>query len=246
MLEDLRSSTGRLILGALVLAGLLGEGLCRRALPRGYSICFLTNRSTEDRPRFTAGHPTDRQSDGLTYHFDADGFRLNGPGGGSGRAVLFIGDSITMGFLVKDEETLVAAAERRLSARATCDRLVGMRLLALATVSGDGRPFVGPVDGIFFRGAFHCSSSPDSLRVRHIRARPFVSATHLPSEEFAVTVHGVAEILDITAPEHAQLRETILNIYTPTYGEDWYQFLEANVVMRIHARRMFTFHLESI
>jgi len=140
----------------------------------------------------------------------------------------------------------VIAAERRLSARATCDRLVGMRLLALATVSGDGRPFVGPVDGIFFRGAFHCSSSPDSLRVRHIRARPFVSATHLPSEEFAVTVHGVAEILDITAPEHAQLRETILNIYTPTYGEDWYQFLEANVVMRIHARRMFTFHLESI
>ena len=44
----------------------------------------------------------------------------------------------------------VLTAERRLSARTTCDRLVGMRLLALATVSGDGRPLVGPVDGIFF------------------------------------------------------------------------------------------------
>ena len=82
----------------------------------------------------------------------------------------------------------VLTAERRLSARTTCDRLVGMRLLALATVSGDGRPLVGPVDGIFFRGSFHFSSSPDSLRVRHIRARPCVNATHLPGEEFAVTV----------------------------------------------------------
>jgi hypothetical protein len=103
---------------------------------------------------------------------------------------------------------------------------------------------VGPVDGIFFRGSFHFSSSPDSLRVRHIRARPCVNATHLPGEEFAVTVHGVAEILDVTAPQHAQLRETILNICTPTYGKDWYQFLQANVVMPIQARRMFTFHLE--
>ena len=138
----------------------------------------------------------------------------------------------------------VLTAERRLSARTTCDRLVGMRLLALATVSGDGRPLVGPVDGIFFRGSFHFSSSPDSLRVRHIRARPCVNATHLPGEEFAVTVHGVAEILDVTAPQHAQLRETILNICTPTYGKDWYQVLQANVVMPIQARRMFTFHLE--
>ena len=45
-----------------------------------------------------------------------------------------------------------------------------MRLLALATVTADGRPIVGPVDGIFYRGAFWFGSAPDSVRFRHIRA----------------------------------------------------------------------------
>jgi nitroimidazol reductase NimA-like FMN-containing flavoprotein (pyridoxamine 5'-phosphate oxidase superfamily) len=138
----------------------------------------------------------------------------------------------------------IITPERRLDARATCERLIGMRLLSLATVSRDARPFVGPVDGVFFRGSFHFSSSSDSLRVRHIRERPFVSATHLPGEEFAVTVHGRAVILDVTAPEHAALRQTYLDIYSPVYGEDWDEFLEANVLMRLEASRMFTFHLD--
>ena len=78
-----------------------------------------------------------------------------------------------------------------------------MRLLALATVTADGRPLVGPVDGIFFRGAFHFGSAPDSARFRHIRARPQVSATHLPGEELAVTVHGRAVPIDIGDPAAA-------------------------------------------
>src|SRR4051794_30075773 len=86
--------------------------------------------------------------------------------------------------------------ERRLTAEQLSERLTGMRLLALATVTADGRPIVGPVDGVFFRGAFHFGSSPESLRFRHIRLRPQVSATHLPGEELAVTVHGRASIVD--------------------------------------------------
>jgi hypothetical protein len=43
--------------------------------------------------------------------------------------------------------------ERRLSAAQVAERLTGMCLLALATVTADGRPVVGPVDGIFYRGA---------------------------------------------------------------------------------------------
>src|SRR5437899_12677639 len=82
--------------------------------------------------------------------------------------------------------------ERRLTAEDVADRLTGMCLLALATVTADGRPIVGPVDGIFYRGAFHFGSAPDSVRFRHIAARPQVSATHLPGEELAVTVHGRA------------------------------------------------------
>ncbi|HWM64243.1 MAG TPA: pyridoxamine 5'-phosphate oxidase family protein [Solirubrobacterales bacterium] len=70
--------------------------------------------------------------------------------------------------------------ERRLGVEQVAERLTGMCLLALATVTADGRPVVGPVDGIFYRGAFHFGSSPDSVRFRHIRARPQVSAALRP------------------------------------------------------------------
>src|ERR671931_315296 len=93
--------------------------------------------------------------------------------------------------------------ERRLSAEQVAERLQGMCLLALATVTADGRPIVGPVDGIFYRGAFHFGSAPESVRFRHIRARPHVSATHLPREELAVTVHGHAVPIDVHGAEHA-------------------------------------------
>src|SRR5215212_7742580 len=108
--------------------------------------------------------------------------------------------------------------EHRLTAEEVCARLTGMRLLALATVSSAGRPIVGPVDGIFFRGAFHFGSSPDSVRFRHIAARPWASATHLPGEELAVTVHGRAELVDTSS---GPLREALLEIYMPLYGEEW-------------------------
>lgn len=101
--------------------------------------------------------------------------------------------------------------ERRLSAAQVADRLTGMCLLALATVTADGRPVVGPVDGIFYRGAFHFGSAPDSFRFLQIRARPQVSATHLPGEELAVTVHGRAT----EVPIEGSFRETLLEIYAP-------------------------------
>src|SRR2546423_4006192 len=75
----------------------------------------------------------------------------------------------------------IITPERRLTAEQVTERLTGMCLLALATATRDGRPIVGPVDGIFFRGAFHFGSSSYSVRFRHYRARPHVSATHRPS-----------------------------------------------------------------
>ena len=129
--------------------------------------------------------------------------------------------------------------QRRLSAEAVCSRLTGMRLLALATVSAAGRPVVGPVDGILLRGAFHFGSSPESVRARHIAARPWVSATHLPGEELAITVHGRAEPVDVSSGE---LRETLLSIYLPRYGESWADMLDGGATYwRIDAERMFTF-----
>jgi hypothetical protein len=136
----------------------------------------------------------------------------------------------------------IVTAERRLTAGQVSERLTGMCLLALATVTSDGRPIVGPVDGIFFRGAFHFGSSPDSLRFRHIAARPHVSATHLPGEELAVTVHGRAVPIEI---DSGPFRAALLDIYVPRYGPEWeHDFLDTGpVYARIEADRMFTFHM---
>ena len=131
--------------------------------------------------------------------------------------------------------------ERRLSAEALADRLTGMTLLTLATVTADGRPITGPVDGIFFRGAFHFGSSPDSVRFRHIHARPQVSATHLPGEELGVTVHGRAVPVDVSS---GPFRQTLLDIYVPRYGEGWEQFIDSGpVYARIDAERMFVYSM---
>jgi hypothetical protein len=83
------------------------------------------------------------------------------------------------------------------------------------------------------------------VRFRHIRRRPQVSATHLPGEELAVTVHGRAEMVD-TRPGSA-LRQTLLDIYVPRYGPEWEKFLDSGpVYARIAADRMFTFQMEIV
>jgi nitroimidazol reductase NimA-like FMN-containing flavoprotein (pyridoxamine 5'-phosphate oxidase superfamily) len=135
--------------------------------------------------------------------------------------------------------------ERRLSAEQLAGRLTGMRLLTLATVTADGRPIAGPVDGIFYRGSFHFGSAPDSVRFRHIRRRPQVSAVYLPAEELAVTVHGRAVLVDIGAPEHQGFRQAVLDIYVPRYGPEWeHEFLDSGpMYARIEAEKVFTFHM---
>jgi uncharacterized pyridoxamine 5'-phosphate oxidase family protein len=139
----------------------------------------------------------------------------------------------------------VITPERRLDAATVSGRLTGMCLLALATVTADGRPLAGPVDGIFFRGSFYFGSAPDSVRFRHIRDRPQVSATHLPGEHLAVTVHGDAVPVDVGQGDQAAFRRTLLDVYTPRYGAEWEAFLDSGVCYaRIAASRMFTFHMD--
>jgi nitroimidazol reductase NimA-like FMN-containing flavoprotein (pyridoxamine 5'-phosphate oxidase superfamily) len=132
--------------------------------------------------------------------------------------------------------------DRRLEAEQIAERLEGMCLLALATVTSHNRPLVGPVDGIFFRGEFYFSSSPDSVRFRHIRRRPQVSAVHLPGEELAVTVHGRAVSVDLEDEENREFRQTLFDIYIPRYGPEWERFIASGVIYaRIVAERMFAF-----
>ena len=132
--------------------------------------------------------------------------------------------------------------DRRLTAASVAELLTGMCLLTLATTTADGRPITGPVDGIFYRGSFHFGSAPDSVRLRHIARGSAVSATHLPGEHLAVTVHGTAELVDVADPLHAGFRQALLDIYVPRYGAEWEQFLASGAqYARIDADRMYTF-----
>ena len=135
--------------------------------------------------------------------------------------------------------------DRRLDAAQVAHRLQGMCLLALATVTSENRPLVGPVDGVFFRGEFYFGSSPESVRFRHIRRRPQISAVHLPGEELAVTVHGRAVPIDLQAEQNRGFRETLFDIYVPRYGPEWERFIASGVLYaRIAAERMFAFATE--
>jgi len=111
----------------------------------------------------------------------------------------------------------IITPERRLSAEEVCEELKGMTLLSLATVNSRYEPIAGPVDGILYKGNLWFGSAENSLRFRHIRARPQVSATHTRGEELVVTVHGRAVEIDKSKGDYEDLREC----YRQIYGNDW-------------------------
>jgi nitroimidazol reductase NimA-like FMN-containing flavoprotein (pyridoxamine 5'-phosphate oxidase superfamily) len=131
----------------------------------------------------------------------------------------------------------------RLSAVQVCQRLQGMRLLVVATVTADGRPLAGPVDGYFLHGSFYFSSGRNSVRMRHLAARPAVSATYLAGEELAVTVHGRAELFDVSDPARGELRQAMLDHYLPRQGPAFETWLDQAdpIAARIAADKMFTY-----
>jgi hypothetical protein len=133
--------------------------------------------------------------------------------------------------------------DRRLSAEQLAELLIGVRVLNLATITARGEPRVGPVDGLFYRGAFWFGSAEDSFRFRHIRARPSVSASHTVGEELAVVVHGAAQEIDVEAPEHAGFRAYLLEVYGAQWETSWPG--QKPPYARIEARRMFTFRMEA-
>lgn len=136
--------------------------------------------------------------------------------------------------------------DRRLSAEQLTERLRGMCLLTLATTTRDGRPLTGAVDGFFYRGAFWFGSAPNSLRFRHIRERPSVSATYLPGEQLGVTVHGAAHPVDLALPEHAGFRDYCIEFYGDAWNDWGVDSAEPGAVYaRIDATRMFTFHMDA-
>ncbi|MGH2726266.1 MAG: pyridoxamine 5'-phosphate oxidase family protein [Actinomycetota bacterium] len=129
--------------------------------------------------------------------------------------------------------------DRRLRAEQLSAMLTGVRVLALATVSTKGRPIAGPVDGLFYRGKFFFGSSPESVRFKHLRRRPAVSAVHTVGEELAVSVHGTARPINVRDPE----KEGYLAYLRETYPDwdSWWPAPKTPSFAVIEPRRMFTF-----
>lgn len=135
----------------------------------------------------------------------------------------------------------VVTPDHRIGAARLIDLMTGVQVLALATVTSDGRPLTGAVDGLFYRAGFWFGSSANSVRVRHIRVRPSVSATHTRGESLAVTVHGSARIVDVADPLYAGFRSYCVE----TYGPAWNEWASEAVYARIDADKLFAFGFES-
>lgn len=141
----------------------------------------------------------------------------------------------------------IISPERRLSAAELVERLQGMCLLAVASVTSDGRPLLAPVDGYLLHGCFHFSSGREAVKMRHLARRPAVSALHLPGEELSVAVHGRAELYDVNDPARPELRRAMLEHYLPVQGRAFEEWLDAESprAARILPEKMVTFRLGS-
>ena len=128
--------------------------------------------------------------------------------------------------------------ERRVSAADLPGRLAGVQVTALATVTARGEPRVAPVDGLFYRGKVWFGSSHDSMRFRHIRARPSVSATITHGEDFALVVHGTAVEVDPKTADEGGFLRYLKEVYG---GDDWEEWAGDSPYARIEPIRMFTF-----
>lgn len=137
----------------------------------------------------------------------------------------------------------VITPERRLNATELSQRLQGMCLLTLATVTSDGRPIAGPVDGFFYRGEWYFGSSHRSLRFHHLRRRPHVSATYLPAEEISISTHGRALEIDARTHDDGGFAQVVIEYYGRRFdGAE--AMLSSSAYARIEAERMFTFYLD--
>ncbi|MGH3440463.1 MAG: pyridoxamine 5'-phosphate oxidase family protein [Nitriliruptorales bacterium] len=122
----------------------------------------------------------------------------------------------------------------RISAADLVERLQGMNVLVVATVTSDGRPLTGPVDSFLFHGRFHFGTSSDAVRTRHLERRPAVSATHVRGEELVVTVHGDVRRLDLAGAD-ADFAE----LTREHYGTGWDEWDDAPPAWAVEPRRMF-------
>ena len=119
--------------------------------------------------------------------------------------------------------TSIITPARRVPAPDLAGRLTGMRVLALSTVSGAGRPRISGVDGHFLRGRWVFTTSGSAVKARDLRSRPACSAAHMEGDIFGVFTHGDAEFLEPEHPDRQWVDEHLTRHYgasPATWGPD--------------------------
>jgi hypothetical protein len=101
--------------------------------------------------------------------------------------------------------------------------------VAFATVNERGEPRVAPLDGVFIQGRFTVSTGGRAARLRHLRANPACSATHMDGDAIGIVVHGHATII---GRADAGV-EVIEPVWREIYGSSPFEWGEGVVFMRI-------------
>jgi hypothetical protein len=117
----------------------------------------------------------------------------------------------------------IIGPDRAVPARDLVERLTGMRVLALSTVSAAGRPRISGVDGHLLRGRWIFSTSGTSVKATDLRSRPAVSAAYMEGDTFGVFTHGEAAFLAADHPDRGWIEEHLTRHYgtsPSTWGPD--------------------------
>ena len=109
--------------------------------------------------------------------------------------------------------SIVTEGERTLDAAETSQLLTGMCTLALATRDRSGEPRISGDDGHFLHGRWVFTTAGDAVKVRHLRARPAVSAAHIVGDDLGIFCHGRAEEIP---PDHADFRRRSRSTWSRT------------------------------
>jgi uncharacterized pyridoxamine 5'-phosphate oxidase family protein len=137
----------------------------------------------------------------------------------------------------------IVKPERRLTAQQVVRYLQGTKHVAFATVNERGEPRVAPLDGVFVRGRFTVSTGGRAARLRHLRANPACSATHMDGDAIGIVVHGHATIIG----EGDDGVEELEPVWRDIYGSSPFSWGEGVVFMRIEPTSMwaYAFHPEN-
>ena len=137
----------------------------------------------------------------------------------------------------------IVKPERRLTAQQVVRYLQGTKHVAFATVNERGEPRVAPLDGVFIRGRFTVSTGGRAARLRHLRANPACSATHVDGDTIGIVVNGHATV--IGAGDEGV--DEIEPVWRDVYGSSPFEWGEGVVLMRIETTSMwaYAFHPEN-